>query len=161
MISNKELDVRVRGVSDELTEMNERERGVSDELTEMNERVRGVSDELTEMNGRARGVSGELTEMSVRVRGVSDEVTEMNERVRGVSGVLSTLKSRVEKCEAECKKECECEGLRGNERRLEELLRREIEKREQSERVCRLERSVMEMQRKWEMREGKEKKEWE
>ena len=52
LISNKELNVRVRGVTNELTEMNVRARGVASEVREMNVRARGASGELSALKSR-------------------------------------------------------------------------------------------------------------
>ena len=89
------------------------------------------------------------------VQGVSGELREVNVRVSDVSVVVDGLRERVVMCENT--KKCECE--KKNEQ-IEEKLRREILRREACERTCkRMERSMMEMERRLERMERRDRKE--
>ena len=71
LISNKDINLRVRGVSEEARELDVRVSGVSVKQEEIGVSVRGVSEEVRELDVRVSGVSVKQEDIGVSVQGVS------------------------------------------------------------------------------------------
>ena len=113
-----------------------------------------------DLNLHVQGVGEEMRELDVRVKGVSKELRETDVCVGSMGDRLKEMEGRVVVVESRNGVAEECEELRRKVARLEDMVKRESERREESERVCRrLERPVMDMERKFGRMERKDREE--